>query len=216
MIRPSWDEYFFSVASIVATRATCPRASIGAVLVKNKRILSAGYNGPPAGAPHCPDTPEHMALAHCLDSLHAERNALANATTQLYGAVMYVVGPRVVCPDCRDDMKLCGVTYRYRPSVPTLDSVVREIHDWQAVTFPRATPASVVEHLRREVVELESDPSNAMELADVVFLAIGLAYETGVDLRAILAEKLAINRARVWGEPDADGVVEHVREEARP
>jgi dCMP deaminase len=212
MRRPDWDTYFFQVAATVATRATCPRASIGAVLVKDKRILSTGYNGPPSGAPHCPTTPEHMALAHCLASLHAERNALANATVQTFGATMYVVGPRVICPDCRDAMQLCGVEYRYRPVAPTLDSVIREVNEWQAVTFPRATPASVVEHLRREVNELIADPTNTSELADVVFLAVGLAYELGVDLAAVVADKLAINRARTWGQPDEHGVVEHVRE----
>lgn len=211
MSRPSWDDYWFQIAATVATRATCPRASVGAVLVRDKRILSSGYNGPASGSPHCPLTPEHMALAHCLDSLHAERNALANATVQTYGATMYVVGPRVVCPDCRDALKLCGVSYRYRPAVLTLDSVIREVNEWQAVTFPRATPASVVEHLRREVQELVADPTDLSELADVVFLAVGLAYELGVDLKAVVAEKLAVNKARTWGQPDEHGVVEHVR-----
>jgi len=211
-MRPSWDDYWFTIAATVATRATCPRANIGAVLVRQNRILSTGYNGVPAGQPHCPVTAEHMALAHCLDSLHAERNALANATVQTYGATMFVVGPRVVCPECRDAMKLCGVDYRYRPAVPTLDSVIREVNEWQAVTFPRATPASVVEHLRREVQELVADPTDLSELADVVFLAVGLAYELGVDLKTVVAEKLAVNRARQWSEPDHLGVVEHVRE----
>lgn len=212
MSRPDWDSYFFQVAATVATRATCPRASVGAVLAKDKKILSTGYNGPASGQPHCPTTPEHMALPHCLASLHAERNALTNATVQTYGATMYVVGPRVVCPDCRDAMQLCGVEYRYRPSVLTLDSITREVNDWQAVTFPRATPESVVEHLRREVVdELVPKPRDPMEVADVYFLLVGLAYELGVDLKQIVADKLAVNRARTWGQPDAHGVVEHVR-----
>ena len=212
MNRPDWDSYFFRIAAEVATRSTCPRASIGAVLVRDKRILSTGYNGPASGQSHCPVTPEHMALAHCLASLHAERNALANATVQTYGATMYVVGPRVICPECRDAMQLCGVDYRYRPSVLTLDSVIREVNEWKAVTFPRVTPASLVEHLRREVLELAEDPTNTSELADVVFLAVGLAHELGVDLATIVADKLAINRSRVWQEPDHLGVVEHVKE----
>lgn len=197
MTRPSWDDYFFDIASRVATRATCPRASIGAVIVRHKRILSTGYNGVPAGRPHCPNTPEHLALAHCLESEHAERNALANATVQLYGATMYVVGTRPVCPPCRDAMQLCGVAYRWRESVPTLDSIIADVNAWQAVTFPRATPASVIEHLRREVLELVNDPTDTSELADVVFLAVGLAYELGVDLKTVVAEKLAINKRRV-------------------
>ena len=212
MSRPSWDDYFFRVAAEVATRSTCPRASIGAVLVRDKRILASGYNGVPSGQPHCPNTADHLALAHCTDSLHAERNALSNATVQTYGATMYVVGQRPICPACRDALALCGVAYRWRPSVLTLDRVIREVNEWQAVTFPRATPASVVEHLRREVAELVADPTDTSELADVVFLAVGLAYELGVDLATVVAQKLAVNRARTWGKPDEFGCVEHIRD----
>lgn len=217
--RPDWDTYWFRIAAEVATRATCPRASIGAVTVRHKRILSTGYNGPPPGAPHCPNTPEHLALPHCLESEHAERNALANATVQLYGATMYVVGPRPICPACRDALALCGVGYRWRSSVLTLDQVLREVVAWQTVTFPHATPASVVEHLRREVAELVNDPTDTSELADVVFLAVALAHELGIGvdgLTRIVANKLAINRRRTWMAPDGMGVVEHVREEVTP
>lgn len=215
MSRPSWDDYFFRIAAEVATRATCPRASIGAVLVKDRKILSCGYNGVASGRPHCPNTPEHLALAHCTASRHAERNALEQATGNLLGSTMYVVGPRVVCPECRDLLKHHGVAYRYRESVPTLDSILAEVNEWQAVTFPRATPASVVAHLKKEVDELAADPTDTAELADVVFLVVGLAYELGLsmpDLAAVVARKLAVNRTRTWGEPDELGIVEHVRE----
>lgn len=211
-MRPDWSSYFFRIAAEVATRSTCPRASVGAALVKDHRILSTGYNGVAPGQPHCPNTPEHLALAHCPDALHAERNALTNATVQTFGATLYVVGPRPICPVCRDALALCGVAYRWRPSVPTLDRVIREVNAWQAVTFPKGTPASIVEHLRREVVELVNDPTDSEELADVVILAAGLANVLGVDLAAVVAEKLAINRQRTWGEADPEtGVVEHVR-----
>jgi dCMP deaminase len=211
------DSYWFGMAAHVAARATCPRASIGAVLVKFDRPIACGFNGAPEGEPHCPQTPEHMTIDHCRISRHAEDNALRNALLPPHGATLYVVGPRKVCPDCSDKLRQAGVTdIRWRVSVPTLDSVIREVNEWQAVTFPRATPASVVEHLRREVQELQADPTNTSELADVVFLAVGLAYELGVDLKTIVADKLAINRRRVWAPADEFGVVEHVREEARP
>lgn len=213
MTRPSWDDYFFELAAVAATRATCPRAQIGSILVKNKRVISSGYNGVPDGESHCPDTAEHMALDHCRAAVHAEYNALANALVPAFGATLYVVGPRRVCPDCADRLRENGVTdIRWRASVPSLGRVVAEVNAWQAETFPRATPASVVEHLRREVKELIEDPTNTSELADVVFLAVGLAYELGVDLTTVVADKLAVNRQRVWGQPDAHGVVEHVRE----
>lgn len=207
------DDYWFGMAAHVAQRATCPRAAIGAVLVRFDRVISTGFNGAPEREPHCPNTAEHLALDHCPIARHAEDNALRNALLPAYGATLYVVGPRMVCPDCSDKLRMAGVSdIRWRPSVPTLDTVTREVNEWQAVTFPRATPASVVEHLRREVLELVEDPTDAVELADCYFLLVGLAYELGVDLKTVVADKLAINRARVWGEPDAHGVVEHVRE----
>ena len=205
------------MAAHVATRATCPRASIGAVLVRFDRVIATGFNGAPDREPHCPNTPAHLALEHCPISRHAEDNALRNALLPAYGATLYVVGDRKVCPDCSDKLRQAGVTdIRWRVSVPTLDSVIREVNDWQAVTFPRATPASVVEHLRREVQELIEDPTNTSELADVVFLAVGLAYELGVDLKTIVADKLAVNRARRWGKPDHLGVSEHIRDGVAP
>lgn len=212
MIRPDWDDYFFHVASVAATRATCPRAAIGAALVKNKRIIGTGYNGVAEDRPHCPETVEHMQLDHCQDSVHAEYNALANALVPAFGATLYVVGPRRICPDCADRLRENGVTdIRWQASFPTLDALFHDVNVWQAATFPRATPASVVEHLRREVAELIADPTDTSELADVVFLAIGLAYELNVDLSAIVADKLAVNKGRIWGKPDAFGVVEHLR-----
>ena len=51
--RPSWDEYFMAITRAVATRATCSRRSVGAVIVKDKRILATGYNGAPVGMRHC-------------------------------------------------------------------------------------------------------------------------------------------------------------------
>jgi len=51
--RPSWDDYFMRIAFQVARRSTCPRAAVGAVIVRDKRILTTGYNGAPTGLPHC-------------------------------------------------------------------------------------------------------------------------------------------------------------------
>ncbi len=119
--RPSWDDYFFQMAALVATRATCPRASVGVVLVKHKRVLGCGYNGNAEGVPHCPSSgtalTEHMALEHCLTAVHAECNALANSAGNVYGATAYVVGPRTVCHDCSFSMTRAGITdVRWRAS----------------------------------------------------------------------------------------------------
>lgn len=108
--RPDWDSYFFDLARVIATRATCPRASIGVVLVKNKRIIGTGYNGVAESRPHCPNTREHLALDHCTDAIHAEYNALTNALVPVHGATLYVVGPRPICEQCRGWLEKAGVT----------------------------------------------------------------------------------------------------------
>lgn len=213
-MRPGWDDYFFDMASVVAKRATCPRAAIGAVLVKNRRVIGSGYNGVPESAPHCPDTPEHHALDHCRAAIHAEYNALANALVPAFGATLYVVGPRRICPDCADRLSENGVTdIRWRPSaLLSLDSLAREIRAWGASTFSTSNPSSTAEHLHREVDELIANPFNGEEQADVFHLLVQLARTTDVDLVAEVARKFAINRQRVWQAPDDSGVVEHVRE----
>jgi dCMP deaminase len=75
-MRPSWDEYFMEVARTVATRATCPRASVGAVLVREHRILTTGYNGAPSRVAHCTEVGCEMVGAHCVRAVHAEANAI--------------------------------------------------------------------------------------------------------------------------------------------
>jgi dCMP deaminase len=88
------------IAHLVATRATCPRRSVGAVLVKDRRILATGYNGAPRGISHCPDRGSEtdwpngcMKAGHCIRALHAEQNALLSAAmigTPCAGSTIYV------------------------------------------------------------------------------------------------------------------------------
>jgi dCMP deaminase len=78
--RPSWDDYFMSIAKIVATRSTCDRLRAGAVLVKDKRIISTGYNGAPPGLPHCDGEAGHkLEEGHCIRTVHAEENCILQA-----------------------------------------------------------------------------------------------------------------------------------------
>jgi len=83
--RPSWNEYFMNVAHEVAKRSTCERAQVGAVIVKDKRILTTGYNGSPRGLPHCIDVGCLMDNGHCVRTLHAEQNAIIVAA--LHGVI---------------------------------------------------------------------------------------------------------------------------------
>ena len=86
--RPSWDQYFMLITRQVADRSTCNRAKVGAVIVRDKNILATGYNGAPAGLPHCTDvgclvyesrTPSGEIEENCFRTIHAEINAIAQA-----------------------------------------------------------------------------------------------------------------------------------------
>jgi dCMP deaminase len=77
--RVSWNEYFMNIADQVATRSTCSRKNVGAVIVRDKTILSTGYNGSLRGAPHCDEAGHDMENDHCVRTVHAEANAVAQA-----------------------------------------------------------------------------------------------------------------------------------------
>jgi dCMP deaminase len=77
--RSSWDQYFMDIARQVAGRATCDRKHVGALLVRDRTILSTGYNGSIRGLPHCDDVGHMMENGHCVATVHAEANAILQA-----------------------------------------------------------------------------------------------------------------------------------------
>lgn len=85
--RPSWETYFMNITALVAKRSTCTRRSVGSVIVKDKRILSTGYNGAPTGIRHCIETGclrEKLKVAsgerhELCRGIHAEQNAIIQA-----------------------------------------------------------------------------------------------------------------------------------------
>ena len=79
MGRADWNTYFMNVAKQVATRATCDRKQVGAVIVKDKNILATGYNGSISGMPHCDEMGHMMENDHCVATIHAEANAILQA-----------------------------------------------------------------------------------------------------------------------------------------
>ena len=90
--RASWDEYFMSIGQVVSTRSTCPRKYVGAVIVRNRTILSTGYNGSIRGMPHCSDVGHMMEDGHCVATVHAEANAIIQAAkngVSIEGAEIY-------------------------------------------------------------------------------------------------------------------------------
>ncbi|MDP6456662.1 MAG: dCMP deaminase family protein [Candidatus Marinimicrobia bacterium] len=77
--RVSWEQYFMNIAGEVASRSTCDRKHVGAVIVRDKVILSTGYNGSLRGLPHCDEVGHEMENGHCVRTIHAEANAIVQA-----------------------------------------------------------------------------------------------------------------------------------------
>jgi len=107
--RPDSDEYFMAIADLVATRSTCLRRSVGAVIVKNKMIVSTGYNGAPKGVRHCSETgclreklnvPSGKMHELCR-GLHAEQNAIIQAAvfgvSPDGGTIYTTTHPCIIC-----------------------------------------------------------------------------------------------------------------------
>ena len=107
--RPSWDVYFMEIAALVARRSTCIRRAVGAVIVKNRRILATGYNGAPSGIAHCAEKGclrEAMNVAsgqrhELCRGIHAEQNAIIQAAyhgVPIQGSILYCTNlPCVIC-----------------------------------------------------------------------------------------------------------------------
>lgn len=122
--RPSWDAYFMAICDLVATRSTCLRRQVGAILVKDKRILSTGYNGAPSGLKHCLDIgclreqlniPSGVRHELCR-ALHAEQNCLIQAAyhgVSVAGSVLYCTNlPCVICTKMLINAGIRKIYYR--------------------------------------------------------------------------------------------------------
>jgi len=91
-MRKGWDQYFMDIGREVASRATCDRKHVGAVIVRDRTILSTGYNGSVRGLPHCDDVGHLMEDGHCVATVHAEANAIVQAArhgVNIDGAAIY-------------------------------------------------------------------------------------------------------------------------------
>src|SRR5687767_9799755 len=102
--RADWDDYFMGIAAQVATRSTCDRKHVGAVIVREKMILATGYNGSLRGLEHCDDVGHMMEDGHCVRTVHAEANAIAQAARN--GVVLDAGGIYVTASPCFGCFKL--------------------------------------------------------------------------------------------------------------
>ena len=109
-MRPSWDQYFLKLAMLASERATCPRMHCGCVIVKERYVLSTGYNGSLPGLDHCEDVGCLIVDNHCVRTNHAEMNAITQAAkhgVSLDGATVYVTN--TPCTTCAKALVGAGV-----------------------------------------------------------------------------------------------------------
>ncbi|HUN59840.1 MAG TPA: cytidine/deoxycytidylate deaminase family protein [Candidatus Binataceae bacterium] len=133
MERPTWDQYFMTITRQVAERSTCLRAKVGAVIVRDRSILATGYNGSPAGLPHCLDagcliyesrTPNGDIEQNCYRTIHAEINAITQAArngSAIQDAVIYVT--HTPCIHCMKVLINTGIRTVYYDRPYKLDTV---------------------------------------------------------------------------------------------
>lgn len=123
-MRPDWEQYFLEITQVVAKRSTCLRRQVGAVIVKDRHILSTGYNGAPAGLSHCLETGcmrEQLAVPRgerheLCRGLHAEQNAIIQAAVhgvQIKGATLYsTTFPCVLCAKMLINSGIVKIVYQ--------------------------------------------------------------------------------------------------------
>lgn len=140
MPREGWDEYFMNTAYHVASRATCPRLQVGAVLVKDKRIKATGYNGAPPGKLHCIDVGCRMVDGHCTRTTHAEINMLNDTSWwERCGGTIYCTD--VPCWDCALRVIDSGVAeWVYARNYRNYDEKIRPLFEWHGIVLRQYVP----------------------------------------------------------------------------
>jgi dCMP deaminase len=136
--RPLWPEYFMTIAEMVAKRSTCLRRHVGAILVKDKRILATGYNGAPAGLKHCEEVgclrqnasiPSGERHELCR-GLHAEQNAIIQAAyhgISIAGSTLYCTNkPCVICSKMLINAGIEKIFYKEGYDDPLADQMITE------------------------------------------------------------------------------------------
>lgn len=148
MRRPSWDQYFMDITRLVATRSSCLRRQVGALLVKDRNILATGYNGVPSGITHCEITgclrerlnvPSGERHELCR-GLHAEQNAIIQAArhgVNISGATLYCTTmPCIICTKMIINAGITKVVYGEGYS----DELAREMIAESGIAITRFAP----------------------------------------------------------------------------
>ncbi len=169
--RPDWESYFMTLAAVAATRSTCIRRQVGAVIVRDGQIISTGYNGSPKGTPHCFDTgclraqlniPSGERQEMCRGS-HAEMNAISQAASvgvSTAGAVLYCThSPCAFCSKAIINAGIRRVVYLY--AYP--DELAERLREEAGVVsepFPAEKRASIIACLGSARTNVTADTAN--------------------------------------------------------
>lgn len=116
LVRPSWHEYFMRMAKVAASRGTCDRKQVGAIITRNNHILATGYNGAPSGSTNCIDDGHWLVdfadgSKSCVRTIHAEQNAIiqcAREGVSTIGATIYTTA--APCWECLKAIIQAGIT----------------------------------------------------------------------------------------------------------
>lgn len=112
--RIPWDQYFMAQSLLLSTRSTCERLAVGATVVRDKRVISGGYNGSVSGDVHCSEVGCYVVEGHCVRTVHAEVNAIiqcAKFGASTEGAAIYVT--HFPCLQCTKTIIQAGIANVY-------------------------------------------------------------------------------------------------------
>jgi dCMP deaminase len=142
--RDDWHTYFMNMARQASTRSTCARKHVGAVIVRQRTILSTGYNGSIRGMPHCDEVGHEMEAGHCVATIHAEANAIIQAArngVNISGSELYTTASP--CWSCFKLMANAGIEriyygefYRDERSLKVAERLGIELVDLSAESAP--------------------------------------------------------------------------------
>jgi len=122
-------QYFMGIAKLVAERATCERAKVGAVLVYRNRIVATGYNGSPQGADHCTDKGCLVHEGHCIRTVHAEMNAILHLEHKYDYLDLYCT--HNICHNCLKalmPMNVANIYYLEEYDCPERELLIQDLH----------------------------------------------------------------------------------------
>lgn len=152
--RPSWDEYFMALSKLAAIMATCPKRHVGAVVVKNKRVLATGYNGAPPGLPHCTEVGCLIFEdegSSCRRVLHSEQNAILQDSRNMEGATLYT--SFLPCVDCMKEIvsvKIAEIVYEEEyPGTKPRYTQAKEFAQGTNVKLRKIPPTNIMQILSR-------------------------------------------------------------------